>query len=104
MVSVSFSVAKYMGPDLVQVQDEGGVAVLLVLLTVKEDDLPLGHHNVQLLPSMTPNNIILYTWLNENQGMMTCLMFCLLGVCSQPSRLASVSPISVSVPETAKEK
>ena len=26
------------------------------------------------------------------------LMFCLLGVCSQPSRLASVSPSSVSVP------
>ena len=40
MVSVSFSVAKYMGPDLVQVQDEGGVAVLLVLLTVEEYYLP----------------------------------------------------------------
>ena len=42
----------------VEVKDKSGVAVLLVHLTVEEDDLPAGHDHVELLPAVSPDVLL----------------------------------------------
>ena len=43
---------------LVEIKNESRITVLLVHLTVEEDDLSLGHHHVQLLPAVPPDVLL----------------------------------------------
>ena len=45
-------------PYLVEVENQSGVAVLLVHLTVEEDDLPLGDDHVELLPAVAADVLL----------------------------------------------